>query len=248
MPPDVRLRGWSMIELLGIGVADDAAGWLLRGVCARIDSGVLTLVVSRRPQERRAFLDAVSGRRVPQEGRVWVNGTPVARDTVSRLRTRVAEVELSVPLLERRSLLWNALAVGPRGFRTMQGCLRLPRPETRRAAQDALAIVGLGANAAQPASTLDSRGRVHLRVARALARRPECVLAHEVDVVLPADETQTILNLLRAVARRRSLVAFASVEDERLAYRAGDCVVTLDDGGLVLDTAARAALGGEPRW
>jgi ABC-type phosphate/phosphonate transport system ATPase subunit len=241
MPTDARPRGWSMIELFGIGVADDSAGWLLRRVSARIGSGVLTLVVSRRPQERRAFLDAVSGRRVPQEGRVWVNGIPVARDTASRLRARVAEVELSVPLFERRSLLWNVLAVGPRGFRTVQGCLRLPRPETRRAAQEALEIVGFGASAAQPASVLDGRGRVHLRVARALARRPECVLAHDVDVVLPAEEAQTALNLLRAVARRWSLVAFASVEDERFAYRAGDCVVALDDGGLVLDTAARAA-------
>jgi ABC-type uncharacterized transport system ATPase subunit len=149
-----------MIELLGIGVADDAAGWLLRRLCARIGRGVLTLVVSARPEERRAFLDAVSGRRVPQEGRVWVNGIPVARDTIGRVRTRVAEVELSAPLLERRSLLWNALAVGPRGFRTVQGCLRLPRPEPRRAAQDALDLVGLGESAARPAAALDGRGRV----------------------------------------------------------------------------------------
>jgi ABC-type phosphate/phosphonate transport system ATPase subunit len=241
MPTGARPRGWSMIELLGIGVADEAAGWLLRRVSARIGSGVLTLVVSRRPQERRAFLDAVSGRRVPQEGRVWVNGIPVARDTASRLRAHVAEVELSVPLFERRSLLWNVLAVGPRGFRTVQGCLRLPRPEIRRAAQEALELVGFGASAAQVASALDGRGRVHLRVARALARRPECVLAHDVDVVLPADEAQTALHLLRAAARRWSLVAFASVEDERMVYRAGDCVVALDDGGLVPGTAARAA-------
>jgi ABC-type phosphate/phosphonate transport system ATPase subunit len=219
-----------MIELLGIGVADEVAGWLLRGVCARIGPGILTLVVSQRPQERRAFLDAVSARRVPQEGRVWVNGIPVARDTASHLRARVAEVELSAPLLEHRSLLWNALAVAPRGFRTMRGCLRLPRPGARRAAQDALDIVGLGASAAQPASTLDGRERLHLLVARALARRPECVLARDVDRVLSADEAQITLNLLRAAALRRSLVAFASVEDERLAYRAGDYVVKLNGG------------------
>lgn len=219
-----------MIELLGIGVADDAAGWLLRGVCARIGPGILTLVVSQRPQERRAFLDAVSARRVPQEGRVWLNGIPVARDTASRLRGRVAEVELSAPLLDHRSLLWNALASGPRGLRSMRGCLQLPRPGARRAAQDALEIVGLGARAAQPASTLEGRERVRLLVARALVRQPECILARNVDGVLPADEAQMTLNLLRAAARRRSLVAFASVEDERLAYRAGDRVVKLDGG------------------
>jgi ABC-type phosphate/phosphonate transport system ATPase subunit len=231
-----------MIELLGIGVADDASGWLLRRVSARIGRGVLTLVVSARPGERRAFLDAVSGRRVPQEGRVWVNGIPVARDTIGRVRTRVTEVELSAPLLERRSLLWNALAVGPRGFRTVQGCLRLPRPAARGAAQEALDVVGLGGSVAQPAASLDSRGRVALRVARALARRPECVLAHDVDVVLPTDDARTALDLLRTAARRRSLVVFASVDDARRAYRMGDGVLTLDEGDFGSAGDARRAL------
>ena len=233
-----------MIELLGIGMTDGTAGWLLRGVCARIGPGVLTLVVSRRPQGRRAFLDAVSGRRVPQEGRVWVNGIPVTRDTSSWLRRRVVEVEFSAPLLERRSLLWNTLAVAPRGLRTVRGCFRLPRLAARRAAGDALEIVELGGSAGQPVSALAGRGRVHLRVARARARRPECVLAREVDVVLPAEEAQAALTLLRAAVRRLSLVALASVQDEWLAYRAGDCVITLDEGP-VSDAPARGATAGE---
>jgi ABC-type methionine transport system ATPase subunit len=73
---------------------------------------------------------------------------------------------------------------------------------------------------------------MHVRIARALARRPECLLAREVDLALPAEEAQAVLTLLRGVARRLSLMAIASVEDEWLAHCAGDHVVTLDGCGL----------------
>jgi ABC-type phosphate/phosphonate transport system ATPase subunit len=237
-----------VIELLGVGVSDGAAGWLFQRVCARIGPGVLTLVVSRRPQPRLALLDAVAGRRVPQEGRIWVNGAPVSRDTVSRVRARVAEVNFTRPLLDHRSLLWNTLAVAPRGLRTVRGCLCLPRPAARWAAQWALEAVELGANVRLPVASLGARERLRLRVARALVGRPECVLAREVDTVLSAEGAETVLSLLRTIARRLSIVALASVDDEWLAWRPGDRVVALDDGASVVGAQARGPVGRPRGW
>ncbi len=221
-----------MVDLLGIGMTDGAAGWLLRRICARIGPGALTLVVSRQSSPRRALLDAVAGRRVPQEGRIWVNGVPVSRETIRRLRSQVKELEFSAPLIERRSVLWNTLAVAPRGLRTVRGCFHLPWLGARRAAQNALEIAGLGARAREPVSGLHRRERVRLRVARALAGRPACLLARDVDVRLPAEDAQTVLALLRVAAQDLSLVVLATVENVWLAYRSGDHVVVLDGGPI----------------
>lgn len=219
-----------MVDLLGVGMTDGAAGWLLRRVCARIRPGALTLVVSRQSSPRQALLDAVAGRRVPQEGRIWVNGLPVSRETIRRLRSQVKELEFSAPLIERRSVLWNTLAVAPRGLRTVRGCFQLRWRGARRAAHHALDIAGLGARASEPVSGLHRGERARLRVARALAGRLTCLLARDVDLGLSAEDAQTVLALLRVAAQDLSLVVLATVENGWLAYRPGDHVVMLEGG------------------
>jgi ABC-type phosphate/phosphonate transport system ATPase subunit len=154
----------------------------------------------------------------------------VSRETGRRLRTQVKELEFSTSLIESRSVLWNTLAVAPRRLRMARSCFRLPWPGARQAAQDALEVVSLGTRAGKPVATLDRRERIHLRVARALVYRPECLLARDVDVLLSAQDAQTVLALLRIAAQDLSLVALASVENEWLACRSGDHAVVLDDG------------------
>ena len=54
-----------MIELLGVGVRHRQGGWLVRNVCARLEAGEVTLVVSPQPEGRRALIEALAGSRVP---------------------------------------------------------------------------------------------------------------------------------------------------------------------------------------
>jgi ABC-type phosphate/phosphonate transport system ATPase subunit len=149
-----------MIELLGVGAPREDGGWLLHRIYARFRRGEITVVVSRDPAERRTLLDAVTARIVPDEGRVWVNRLPVARDTVGRIRALVAEADLGRRPVERRSLLWNVLTAKAAAHRTLHGLLRLPRKSERQAALCALERVGLGGRATEAA-----------RVLRALAHR-----------------------------------------------------------------------------
>ena len=79
-----------MIELLGVGVPRSSEGWLLRRVGVRIERE-RTVVVSRRSDEREAFLDVIAGRCVPSEGRAWVAGLPVMPATARRLHRLVAD-------------------------------------------------------------------------------------------------------------------------------------------------------------
>jgi hypothetical protein len=99
-----------MIELLGVGVRRDRGAWLLRNVCATVEAGELVLIVSPQTEERRALIDAVTGRRVPDEGRLWVNHVPLLRATARRIRGLGGLVELPGRLAGERSILWNALA------------------------------------------------------------------------------------------------------------------------------------------
>ena len=96
-----------MIELLGVGIPRDGGGWLVRGICASIRPGELTAVVSRDRLEGQAIFDALTGRSIPVEGRIWVNGVPLMRETAGRVRSRVGEARLDARLTEGRFALYS---------------------------------------------------------------------------------------------------------------------------------------------
>jgi ABC-type phosphate/phosphonate transport system ATPase subunit len=223
-----------MIELLGLGVPRArGAGWLLHRVCARVDARALTVVVSRDAGERLALLDAVAGRLLPDEGRVYIGRTPITRDTRGRLRNLVADADLSLPLMPSRSLLWNTLAGRSPGTRALLGFLRLPRPRERAAALAALTRLHLGERARWPVSRLGAEERARVIVARELARRPEYVVVREVDAGLGPGESGALLTALRGLAHADGVGVLASASSWSLARAHADRVLALTEGLLV---------------
>jgi ABC-type phosphate/phosphonate transport system ATPase subunit len=140
-----------VIELLGVGVPRETGGWLLHRVCATLEAGEVTLVVSTDPAERGALLDTLTGRRVPDEGRVWVSRAPLMPESRSRIRRLCGEVDPGTALVERRSLLWNAVA-SISGSHALGRLLRLPRRREREAVLAALERVGLGGGPTSPSA------------------------------------------------------------------------------------------------
>jgi len=221
-----------MIELLGVGVRHGRSTWLLRNVCARVEAGELAMVVSPQTDERRALIDAVTGRRVPDEGRIWVNHVPLLRATARRLRGLCGVVELPGRLVGERSVLWNALA--PTGARrALGGLLRLPRQRDRHAVQAALERVGLRGRAQDPAAVLGIVDRLRLLVARALTRAPEHLVVSEPDTVLTRAELTVFLGLLRNIALHERLGVIVSVASALDVWRLVDRLLVLDGGRLI---------------
>ncbi|MGH7333191.1 MAG: hypothetical protein ACREKS_10705 [Candidatus Rokuibacteriota bacterium] len=225
-----------MIELLGVGVpCGPGPGWLLHHVSAQIESGALTVVVAREAAERLALLDVVTGRRLPDEGRVYIGRVPITRETTGRLRARVADADLTLPLVASRSVLWNALAARRPGVPALLGFLRLPLPRERRAALDALTRLGFSEMARHPVARLDSQGRARLVIARELARRPDHLIVREVDASLDTREAGMLLATLRVLAHTEHMAVLASLASTALARAHGHRIIALAEGLLVYD-------------
>lgn len=223
-----------MIEFLGVGIPDEHGGWLLHRVCARLERSGLVALVTARPDTGRAFLDALAGRHIPIEGRVWVDRIPLMRDTAARVRGLVTEAGPSVRFTEYRSVLWNTL-VTPRAALT--GLLRFPRPGQRAAAIRALSAVKLDARWRDPVGSLTSFERARLALARALARRPRALILRDVDATLGPEDAAALLRLVRGLAHVERFVVVASVSAS-LARACADRVIVIADGLLVFDGPA----------
>ena len=237
-----------MIELLGVGARRADGDWLLHRVCARFHHGEIALVVSWRPEERLALLDAVAARLVPEEGRVWVSRHPVARDTVRRVRALVAEVDLHAPAVGHRSLLWNVLVAGKPWHRALGGLLRLPGKPERRAALRALDRVGLGDRAIEPAQGLGPVDRARLALAGALARRPEVLVVREIDAGLDAADADLLRGLVRAVVRSERVALVASARTPSFGLDFADRLVAIADGLLVFDGPPAGFMDDKIAW
>ena len=225
-----------MIELLGLGVRRDGGnGWLLHRVCTQLGSGELVAVVSRDPAERRALLDAVAGRRQPDEGRVYVGRVPITRETVGKLRARVGDADLTLALEESRSVLWNVLAGRRPGVRALLGLFRLPRRDQRQAALAALGRADLVAPPSERVSQLDGEARARLVIARELARHPEYLAVHDLDLHLGGGRPERLLETLGLLAHGERLGVLASLDSWALARVYADRIIALAGGLLVFD-------------
>lgn len=238
----------AMVELLGVGASRKDGGWTLHRICASFRRGEVTLVVSRMPEERDALLDAVAARILPEEGRVWVAHIPVSRDTVRRIRSVVAEVDVHARPVEHRSLLWNVLVAGKSVHRALHGLLRLPRKSERLAARRALERVGLGGREMETASGLGPVDRARLALASALVRTPEVLVAREIDRGFDGTEAATVRALLQSLAHRERLTVLASASTPAEASGFADRLVAIADGLLVFDGLPADFSGQRVAW
>ena len=221
-----------MIELLGVGVRHARDAWLFREVCVRFERGTLGAIVAESAAPAAALLDAVTGRSIPHEGRVWITRLPVMRETRGRVRRLVGDVTTASVLATHRSVLWNTMTT-PRSL--LAGLLPFPRSRAQQAALSALAVVGLEQRADDPARVLSASERVRVSIARTLARGPAALVLRDVDAVLGPHDASSILAVMRRLARSQRLSALVSLTSLPLALRHADQVLVLPAGELVRD-------------
>jgi phosphonate transport system ATP-binding protein len=238
----------TVIELLGVGAPRENGGWILHRICARFRRGEVALVVSRLPEERNALLDAVSGRIVPEEGRVWIGRVPVSRDTVRRIRALVADVDVRSRPVEYRSLLWNVLVAGKSGHRALHGLLRLPRKSERQAARRALERVGLGGRELEIAAGLGAVDQARLALASALVRTPEALVVRDIDRGLDSAEAPVVGALLQSLASQERLAVLASAATPSAPPGFANRLVAIAEGLLVFDGHPADFSGGRVAW
>lgn len=223
-----------MIDFLGVGVPDGEGGWLLHRVCARLPAGSLIVAVSSRQRERGAVAGVITGDLVPEEGLASVRGVAVTAQSQRRMRTLVADVEVGLPLVDRRSVLWNVLAPATPGV-ALRGLLRIPRRAVRQAAVGALERVGLEAVTYRPVSEVPVEDRARVLLARALMRQPECLVVRDVDLTLDESSAEAFLGRLAHLARVERLTVLATLASPALARRVADRLLVIADGLLVFD-------------
>ncbi len=204
-----------------------------------IERGETVAVVGPSGSGKSTLLNLLGGLDRPDEGQIEIDGVDVSSlDEDGRTRLRRAKVGLIfqffnlLPLLTARENV--ALPLQLAG---------MPARDADRRAEELLARVGLAARAHHQPDQLSGGEMQRVAVARALAPRPQLLLADEPTGNLDSHTGVTVLEMLLGAARADGCALLLITHDARAASACGR-VIEFADGTIVGDASARPAREG----
>jgi phosphonate transport system ATP-binding protein len=238
--PAVRASG------IGLAVRDltmcyENGHTALRSLNLSVSAGEMVVVLGSNGSGKSTFMKCVVGLNRPTGGSVKVAGRDLAAlsgEALREARLPLALISQNANLVKRRSVLANVCCGALGRHRTLMSAFgRLPRDEIEPA-MGYLDEVGLLHLARQRASTLSGGQAQRVAVARALAQRPDVLLADEPVASLDPEAADEVMRLLRRLATEDGLAVVCVLHQPELAARYADRLVGLRSGLLEFDRQA----------
>jgi putative ABC transport system ATP-binding protein len=202
----------------------------LGGVDLEIEQGEFTAIVGPSGSGKTTLLNILGGLDHPTEGSVVISGTEITKLSDHRLiefRKQhigfVFQAYNLIPVLTAKENIEFIMLLQNR-----------PAPERNARAAELLQAVGIMDKRDKRPSELSGGQQQRVAVARALASRPDFVLADEPTANLDSKSTENLLDIMARLNREEGITFVFSTHDQRVIDRARR-VVTLVDGKIDSD-------------
>ena len=206
----------------------------LEGVTLEVaERGVLHGVIGPNGAGKSTLMDAITGRRRPSRGRVFVDGRDITRLSVVQRR------RLGMSRSFQRTSIFPGIRVGEQlelvasqlGEKDLHGIV------------DTLELGGVYDELADSIAYGDQR---RVDIALSLVGQPHLMLLDEPAAGLSTTETITLFEHLAKVVRERNVTALVVEHDVEAVFRFCDTITALDLGRL-LANGSPAAVRSDPR-
>ena len=137
-------------------------------------------------------------------------------------------------LIERMTALQNVLLGRIGNYSFFRSLFPLPSSE-RTWALECLERVHLLAPAVQRWDALSGGQQQRVGIARAIAQRPDIILADEPVASLDPASSERVLSMLRDICKQDSIPAIISLHQIEYAKRFADRIIGLSQGDIVFD-------------
>ena len=207
-------------------------------VSLKVAKGEVRAVIGPNGAGKTTFFNVLTGVLKPTAGRVLLDGEdltgkPVA-EIVQRGISRTFQLTALFPELPAvENVRLAAQARRPGRWRFVGGGALLA--ETRAAAAEALAKVGLDRLADTPAGLLSHGDQRLLEVAMALAQRPDILLLDEPTQGLSIEETARAVQILRELLADGRLTVLLVEHDMEVVFGLAHRIAVLHRGRLIAD-------------
>jgi putative ABC transport system ATP-binding protein len=206
--------------------------YALNGVHLHIRRGEFTAIKGPSGSGKTTLLNMLGGLDTPTDGYVEVNGqniTSLAGNALIEFRLRnigfVFQSYNLIPVLTAKENIEFIMLLQKR-----------PARERMERVKELLQEVGLADKADKRPAELSGGQQQRVAVARALAPKPQFILADEPTANLDSVSAGNLLDLMAQLNKEENMTFIFSTHDQRVIDRARR-VITLEDGKIVSDTA-----------
>ena len=223
-----------MIEVRGLTKTYGAIA-ALRGVDLRVSAGELCVVLGPSGAGKSTLLRCVNRLTEPTSGEIDVAGKPPPRNRAElrELRRHIGMIFQDHNIVPRLSVLKNVLTGRLATMPSLAAALQFfPRADID-IALFALRRVDLAERANDRADRLSGGQQQRVGIARALAQRPQVILADEPVASLDPKTARVVLDDLRRAAHELGIAVLCNLHQVEYALEFADRVVGICDGRVV---------------
>jgi len=207
--------------------------YAVNNVHLHLERGEFTALVGPSGSGKTTLLNMIGGLDKPDEGNIFINGLDITTLSANQLidfrLKNIGFVFQSfnlIPVLTARENVEFIMQ--------LQGIGKERREER---VQQLFKEIGLEDKLNERPSKLSGGQQQRVAVARALASKPQFVLADEPTANLDSKSAATLLDIMTRLNQEENITFLFSTHDQRVIERARR-VITLVDGRIVQDTAA----------
>jgi len=199
-------------------------------VSVTIEEGEFTAIIGPSGSGKTTLLQLIGGLDEPNAGEVWLSGTNIATMSGKQLsdfrRDHIGFIFQSYNLIPVLSAEENIEYI-----MLLQGVSEQQR-KTR--VQEMLALVGLEGLGNRRPSHLSGGQQQRVAVARAMASKPDIILADEPTANLDSATGIALLEMMRELNQQMNMTFVFSTHDQKIMDRA-DRLIHLEDGRIYED-------------
>ena len=202
---------------------------ILRDIAFKVESGVMHGLLGPNASGKTTLLKLLNGLLKPGQGRVLARGREVGRLS----RKEIAGLMAVVPQQTAVVFAFSVLQMVTMARAAKLGMMGVPSPKDYQAAQNALKELGVDHLAGRSFNELSGGERQMVLLARALFQDPLILLLDEPTSHLDFKNQFLIMDVIRAVTRRKQLATLITLHDPNLAARYCDRMILLKQGRVL---------------
>jgi phospholipid/cholesterol/gamma-HCH transport system ATP-binding protein len=207
---------------------------ILTGVNLEVDPGETLAIIGRSGGGKTVLLKHLVGLMRPNTGEIWVDG----QNIISLTERQLGEIRQKVGILFQGSALFDSMTVAENIAFPLREAGERDREKIRTKVAEMLEVMELQGTEEKMPVSLSGGMKKRVGLARAIVRRPSCILYDEPTSGLDPVVSDSINKLIRRLQKRYGVTSIVVTHDMKSAFDVSDRIAYLHEGRIYFHGSA----------